>query len=166
MRNAITAYIEVCETREAKNKNGVALRRHTRCRLTKHVLSDEALSAKALQALTVDDLQNWRAHASTALADGSIRRITNDFRAALYAAIRRQADKLPATITTTIRNGLTPPTASAPVARNAQILPDADVRRIVAAAAAVDADGSWDGDLQRLVLVLAATGCGSPKLFG
>ncbi|MGC5779827.1 tyrosine-type recombinase/integrase [Methylobacterium sp. NFXW15] len=158
VRNAITAYIEVCETREAKNKNGVALRRHTRCRLTKHVLSDEALSAKALQALTVDDLQSWRAHASTALADGSIRRITNDFRAALYAAIRRQADKLPATITTTIRNGLTPPTASAPVARNAQILPDADVRRIVAAAAVVDAESGWDGDLQRLVLVLAATG--------
>jgi integrase len=158
VRNAVTSYIEAREAREVKNKDGVALKRHTRCRLTKHVLSHEVLADKALQALTVDDLHNWRAHAAATLTDGSVRRITNDFRAALNAAVRRQADQLPATISTTIRNGLTAPVASAPVARNAQILPDADVRRIVAAAADVDTAGDWDGDLHRLILVLAATG--------
>jgi integrase len=39
-----------------------------------------------------------------------------------------------------------------------QILPNADVRRIVAAAWEIDKEGGWSGDLARLVLVLAATG--------
>ncbi|MET3411656.1 integrase [Methylobacterium sp. 1030] len=157
VRNAITAYIEACEVREAKNRSGLALRRHTRSRLTKHVLRGD-LAEKALQALTVDDLQTWRAAAATTMADGGVRRVTNDFRAALNASVRRHAAQLPATISTTIRNGLAAQAASAPVAREAQILPDADVRRLVAAAAEADADGDWDGDLHRLVVVLAATG--------
>ncbi|MGN8092254.1 tyrosine-type recombinase/integrase [Methylobacterium sp. 22177] len=157
VRNAITAYIEACEVREAKTRSGLALRRHTRSRLTKHVLRGD-LAEKALQALTVDDLQTWRAAAATTMTDGSVRRVTNDFRAALNASVRRHAAQLPATISTTIRNGLAAQAASAPVAREAQILPDADVRRLVAAAAEADADGDWDGDLHRLVLVLAATG--------
>lgn len=157
VRNAITAYIEACEVREAKTRSGLALRRHTRSRLTKHVLRGD-LAEKALQALTVDDLQTWRAAAATTMMDGSVRRVTNDFRAALNASVRRHAAQLPATISTTIRNGLATQAASAPVAREAQILPDADVRRLVAAAAEADADGDWDGDLHRLVLVLAATG--------
>jgi integrase len=158
VRGAISACIEAREAREAKAKNGVALRRHTRCRLTKHVLAHEDLAGKALQTLTVDDLHTWRAGMSAALTDGTVRRITSDLRAALNAAVRRYAAQLPATISTTIRNGLTAPVASSPVAREAQILPDADVRRIVTAAAEVDASGDWDGDLHRLVLVLAATG--------
>ena len=157
VRGAVTAYIESCEVREAKIRNGLPLRRHTRSRLAKHVLSVE-LADSALQTLTVDDLQKWRSHASITLTDGSVRRISNDFRAALNAAVRRHAAQLPAMISTTIRNGLAVQSASAPVAREAQILPDADVRRIVAATAEVDAEGDWDGDLHRLVLMLAATG--------
>lgn len=38
------------------------------------------------------------------------------------------------------------------------MLTDADVRRLIAAATDVDAEGGWEGDLLRLVLVLAATG--------
>lgn len=157
VRSAISAYIEGCEAREAKYRNGLALRRQTRSRLTKHVLS-KALADKAIQALTVDDLQTWRSDTAAILTDGSVRRITNDFRAALNAVVRRYAAQLPSTITMTIRNGLAAQTSSAPVAREAQILPDADVRRIVTVAADIDASGGWDGDLYRLVLVLAATG--------
>ncbi|MCJ2052002.1 tyrosine-type recombinase/integrase [Methylobacterium sp. J-070] len=157
VRGAVTGYIESCEAKEAKIRNGLPLRRHTRSRLARHVLGAD-LAEKPLQALTADDLQTWRAQASTALTDGSVRRITNDFRAALNAAVRRHAAQLPATIGTTIRNGLAVQASSAPVAREAQILPDADVRRIVASAAEVDAEGGWDGDLHRLVIVLAATG--------
>ncbi|MCJ2068160.1 tyrosine-type recombinase/integrase [Methylobacterium sp. J-030] len=157
VRDAVSAYIESCETKEAKIRNGLPLRRHTRSRLARHVLTAD-LADKALQALTVDDLHGWRAAASATLTDASVRRITNDFRAALNAAVRRYAPQLPAAIGMTIRNGLAAQTASAPVAREAQILPDADVRRIVAATAEVDAEGGWEGDLHRLVIVLAATG--------
>lgn len=165
VRSAVSAYIEGCETREAKNRNGLALRRQTRSRLTRHVLSN-GIADKALQALTVDDLQTWRSGAGAVLTDGSVRRITNDFRAALNAVVRRHAAQLPAAISTTIRNGFTAVASSGPIAREAQILPDADVRRIIAAAAEVDAGGGWDGDLYRLVLVLAATGLRFSQVTG
>jgi integrase len=43
-------------------------------------------------------------------------------------------------------------------AREAQVLPDVDVRALISAAWEVDAVESWDGDLARIVLLLAATG--------
>ena len=49
-------------------------------------------------------------------------------------------------------------TPSRRAAREAQVLPDSDVRAIVSAAWEVDAEGGWDGDLGLIVLVLAATG--------
>jgi len=157
VRDAVSVYIETREAKESRTKDGVGLIRDSRSRLTKHVLSDAALADKLLQALTADDLHKWR-RLAVALADGTVRRTVNDFKAALNAAIRRQSDQLPATIATTVRNGLAATSTTTPVAREAQILPDADLRRIVAAAAEVDAAGEWDGDLHRLVIVLAATG--------
>lgn len=158
VRDAVSAYIETREAKETRTKDGVGLIRDSRSRLTKHVLSDTALADKLLQALTADDLHKWRRRLAVALADGTVRRTVNDFKAALNAAIRRQGDQLPATIATTVRNGLAATSTATPVAREAQILPDADLRRIVTAAAEVDAAGAWDGDFHRLVIVLAATG--------
>lgn len=158
VRDAVSAYIETREIKETRTKDGVGLIRDSRSRLTKHVLSDTALADKLLQALTADDLHKWRRRLAVALADGTVRRTVNDFKAALNAAIRRQGDQLPATIATTVRNGLAATSTATPVAREAQILPDTDLRRIVAAAAEADAAGEWDGDLHRLVIILAATG--------
>jgi integrase len=58
----------------------------------------------------------------------------------------------------TIKDGLATVNAAPAVAREAQVLPDADVRAIISAAWEVDAGDEWEGDLGRLVLVLAATG--------
>ncbi|TXN15890.1 tyrosine-type recombinase/integrase [Methylobacterium sp. WL122] len=158
VRNAVMTYIEAREAREITTKDGVGLIRDSRSRLTKHVLSDTTLAEKVLQALTADDLHVWRHRLAGVLADGTVRRTVNDFKAALNAAIRRQGAQLPPSITDTVRNGLAATSTASPATRETQILPDADIRRIVAAAGEVDAAGDWDGDLYRLVVVLAATG--------
>jgi integrase len=67
-------------------------------------------------------------------------------------------DQLPPSIRDTIKDGLATMNASAPVAREAQVLSDADVRRLISAAWDIDAHGGWSGDLGRIVLALAATG--------
>ena len=116
----------------------------------------EKLAAKPLAVLTTGDLAKWRE--GLEMAAGSAQRTTNDFRAALYAAAKSAKAALPATIRDTIADGLAKVDATSSVAREAQILPDADVRALIAAAWQVDAEGDWGGDLGRLVLVLAATG--------
>lgn len=158
VHDAVMAYVEAREVREAQSKGGIGVIRDSRSRLTKHVLADGILADKLLAALTADDLHIWRRRLASTLAEGTVRRTVNDFKAALNATIRRQGDKLPAAITATVRNGLAATSSSAPVAREAQILTDADIRRIVAASAEVDASGEWDGDLYRLIIVMAATG--------
>lgn len=156
VRDAIEAYLTVRDAREVQYTGGNSKRRNARSRLTRHILkADEALSAKPLAALTADDLTKWREALGSRV--GAPERTVHDFKAALNAAARRFQAQLPPEIRDTIRNGLAGARA-APVAREAQVLPDADVRRIIAAASEVDAGGDWDGDLARLVLVLAATG--------
>ncbi len=148
VRGAVEAYIEARERREAA-VGGYKSR-------AKHVLRDEALAAKPLAALTTDDLASWRE--GLTMAPGSARRVVNDLRAALNTAAKRGKESLPPNIRETIKDGLASTHAAPAVAREAQVLPDADVRRIISAAWEVDAEGGWDGDLARLVLVLAATG--------
>ena len=157
VRDAIEEYLTARERREAKDNGDKGLKRDARSRLTKHVLSaDEKLAGRPLAALTSDDLAKWRD--SLKMATGSAQRTVNDFKAALNAVARRAKAKLPATIRDTIKDGLATVNATPVVARDAQVLPDADVRSIIAAAWEVDAEGEWEGDLSRIVLVLAATG--------
>jgi integrase len=69
---------------------------------------------------------------------------------------------MPATLPATIKHGLraideggdTPNE----VARDNQILTDAQVGRLIGAARQIDDEQSWEGDLYRLVVVLASTG--------
>jgi len=125
----------------------------------KHVLEDGALSKTPLAALTADDLARWRERLGKTMADLSVRRVANDFRAALNAAGKRQRGELPSTFRDTVRDGLAAPRgATGGGAREKQVLADADVRRIISAAWDIDAEGDWDGDLGRMVTVLAATG--------
>jgi integrase len=156
VRDAIEAYLTIRDTREAQYASRNSKRRNARSRLTRHVLlADGALSAKSLAALTTDDLAKWREALASRV--GAPERTVHDMKAALNEAVRRFQAKLPPDMRDTIRNGLAGANA-APVARGKQVLPDADVRRLIAAAWEVDADGNWDGDLGRLILILAATG--------
>ena len=92
------------------------------------------------------------------MAASSAQRTASDLKAALNAVARRAKSQLPPTIRDTIRDGLATVQAAVAVARPAQILQDGEVRAIVKAAWEVDAADEWDGDLGRMVLVLAATG--------
>ena len=165
MKSAVEEYLVVREKEERARKGGAGLKRDAWSRL-RHVLS-EPLAAKTLNELSEDDLKSWRSALASKAAKGwngdtlsetSIRRTVNDLKAALNAAAERYRAKLPATLPIVIRIGLKVPKAKATVARPKQVLPDADVRAIVDAAAKIDAKGDWGGDLSRMVLVLAATG--------
>jgi site-specific recombinase XerD len=92
------------------------------------------------------------------LSSGTIRRTVNDLKATLNAAHQSHRKRLPAELALVIKNGLKAVEAKAANARPAQVLPDADVRRILAASAEIDREGNWGGDLHRMVLVLGATG--------
>ena len=154
VRQVVEEYLAAREKREGDAKG---VKRDARSRLGRHVLAG-ALGPRPLASLTKQDLAKWREGLAASLADGSIRRTSNDLKAALNVACRRHEAQLPARMRDIIKDGLASKAAVAPQAREAQVLPDADVRRLITAAREVDAAGGWDGDLVRIVLVLAATG--------
>ena len=163
VHSAIEAYVAARDARELINRGGKGrkaanskgLKKDSPSRL-KHVLADEKLAAKPLSALSTDGLTKWRE--GLKMEASSAQRVVNDFKAALNAAARRYKGQLPPTIRDTIKDGLATVNASAPVAREAQVLPDFDVRALISATREVDAESEWGGDLARIVLVLAATG--------
>lgn len=153
---------EVVETYAAKRKARAekqegARPRDASGRLALHVL-EKPLANKRLDTLSDEDLSDWRADLPETLATSSIQRIVNDLRAALNAVPPRILKRLPASYLTMIKLGLKAGEAEPAAARDGAALPDADVRRIIEAARAVDDIEDWSGDLFRLVLVLAATG--------
>lgn len=151
--SAVEDYIAMREQR-----GGGGYGRDARLRLTRHVLSNPILAATPLTDLEADALADWRSGLSV-VSPASARRTGNDFRATLNFAGKRHAKRLPARFRDTIRDGLAMGHGeSGAGAREQQVLPDADIRRLVEAAWQVDAAGGWDGDLARLVLVLASVG--------
>ncbi|WP_029002525.1 tyrosine-type recombinase/integrase [Azorhizobium doebereinerae] len=159
VRTAAEAYVEAYEARHRAMNGGSLGRKAARGQLTRHVLTDVIAEAK-LHELRRDELRAWRKRlADRGLAVATVRRICNDFRAALNAAAEAHHSRLPAAFPLEVKAGLASSEQSySPVAREAQVLPDADVRRIIAAAWEVDGEFRWEGDLARLVIVLAATG--------
>lgn len=146
VRRAVDEYIAGRGARELASRSGdggrraaasKGLKKDAQSRL-KHV--DDKLAARPLAAISTDGLATWREGLD--MKPGSVQRVVNDFRAALNLAARRYKGQLPPTIRDTIKDGLAALSASAPVAREAQVLPDADVRRIVSASREVDADGA------------------------
>jgi len=150
VRTAIAAYLAERESRSATSTDA-------RLRLSCHVLH-APLADVTLRTLTEKHFADWRTGLarggrqkkgapSSTLAPATVARLLNDLRAALNSAAKRhRLDLAPV-----IRTGLkAPPNADAP--RDTQILPDADIRRVVDAARAVDQDFGL------LVMVLAATG--------
>jgi integrase len=152
VREAVNAYIAARKARGGKDNDDAGLR------LSHHVLS-APIADKPLGSLTDEDFAAWRAGLTRggrgdrsngpALAPGTLARLLNDLRAALRAAIAKA--RLPADAMAVVTAGCAKP-ADATRPRAKQVLPDADIRRIVAAAQA------QDEDFADLVLVLAATG--------
>jgi len=149
--HAVQCYIETRDAR-ATSRAGRAIHSDAYYTLTRFVTSD-TLAKTELARLSESDLHSWqkRMHRSKA---SSIQRVANDLKAALnafYAAHRRE---LPADLPIVIEYGLKveAPDMLVSIARENQILSDDQVRRVVAAAIAIDED------FGRLVILLAATG--------
>lgn len=121
-------------------------------RLRKHVLADAAFADLPLAELTAGTILAWRRRLAANLQPTTVNRLLNDLRAALNAAAEHHRRMLPAAIGAEIRAGTK--AISAGSSARKQVLADADIRRLVEAAFAVDETG----DFGRLVLVMAATG--------
>ena len=155
VRNAVEKYLNFRERREV-GQRGRAIHRDARSRLKKYVL-DVPLAEKLLHELSDVHLQGWRNALPERLALATVRRLANDFKAALNHCLSANRGRLPAQFESTVKSGLRTMKPEPPKARK-QILPDPDVRRLIAVAWEIDTLEGWDGDLARLVLVLAATG--------
>ena len=120
-------------------------------RLAKHLPGDDPLAALPLAALDAAALHEWRRRHLAAVSPATTNRLLNDLRAALNEAGRCFRAHLPPAFGDAVRDGLRG-LAGAGGAREAQVIPDADVRRVAAAADALDPD------FGALVMTLAATG--------
>lgn len=146
VRTAVGAYVATCSERAP------TAGKDAEKRLGKHVLSDQAFAETQLAKLNASTIRTWRQRLSSELQPTTVNRLLNDLRAALNAAAEHHRRMLPATLAAEIRAG-TKANSAGPSARK-QVLPDAEIRRLVDAAFAVDETG----DFGRLVLVMAATG--------
>lgn len=161
VRQAVETYIATRDTRDSKRR-GREVRSDAHTRLTRYVLA-APLADVALQALVDEsDLIAWRQGLPDGLKATTKQRLINDVKAALNAACtthRKQVDPmLPAVIRSALK--AEPYSGEEPeqVARDNQILADADIGRLIRAAREIDAEEDWGGDLYRMVVALAATG--------
>ncbi|MPZ57510.1 MAG: tyrosine-type recombinase/integrase [Rhizobiales bacterium] len=167
---AVTAYVAERDRRDSKRRGrevcsdaGHRLRRYVlgqAARGKQDAIGPAPLATVTLHALDDPDLLEWRAALPDTLAGTTKQRLINDLKAALNGAHERHRKQLPATLQGTIRYAL-----KAEVdddddggVRGNQILTDGQVSRLIGAARGVDAERHEEGDLYRLVLVLAATG--------
>jgi integrase len=172
VRSAVTTYVAVRDARECVRR-GRAVRSDASHRLTRYVLGQEAqgkrkpiaaapLAGIALHDLVEGDLISWRAALPPALKGSTKQRLINDLKAALNDAFAANRGRLPATLPDTVKYGLRGEAAhhddGDELARKNEILSDEEVSRLLAAAKEVDERRGWEGDLFRLVAVLAATG--------
>lgn len=172
---------KVREQREKKRRSGPAMTVASACdaydrlmksrkpegtilpgqRLAKHVLTDPNISAVLLADLTAAHIRDWRRQLrKKALAETTVRRISNDFRAALNTARREHRSQLPSNLAGEIKDGFEI-TADDPPASSERpniILTEDQLRALLKAAKKIDNEDNWEGDLYHLVLGLAATG--------
>lgn len=130
--------------------------RDARSRMAKYVVGDP-IAKIALHRLEDQDLRDWKSRLPERLAQTTVRRLVNDLKACLNLAAERHRKRLPADFQSTVKFGLRTDGASSAPARR-QVLTDEQVRSIIKATITVDADDGWDGDLTRMILILAATG--------
>ncbi|MBR0658382.1 site-specific integrase [Neoroseomonas oryzicola] len=151
VKEAIGSYVA------SRKRRAAAAGKDAEWRLARHVLTSP-LADVSLLGLTEDDFARWQRgvkrggrekRSDVPLAPSTLARLLNDLRAALTAAARRA--KAPTGVHAAIFEGTRPP-AAAQRARPMQVVADADVRKLVAAADA------HDPDFGALIYVLAVTG--------
>lgn len=174
VRSAIESYIETRDARE-RRRTGRDIRSDASRRLEKFVLGRPARGKRAaadastlaeipLHKLTEDDLRSWRSSLPSHFKPAGIQRLVSDLKAALNSCAERHFSRLPGGLLSTIKRGLRmaghehDDDDEVAVARENQILSDEQVTSLIAAALEIDQEQGWDGDLYRLLLVMAATG--------
>lgn len=169
---AVDEYVLWRDARDSR-RAGRSVRSDAARRLTKYVTGREAAGGRKavepsilakikLSKLAERDLLDWRDSLPGEIKTTTRQRLFNDFKAALNAAYVARRDSLPPTLPSAIKHGLRSIEDDSfdaePVARENQILTDGQVAQLVAAAKVVDDEQGADGDLYRVVLILAATG--------
>jgi len=147
---AVESYIAMRDARRA-TQAGRAVRSDASYKLGTHVIEDGKLSSIPLAKLTEADLKAWQLRVKRRRT--SIQRVINELKAALNRAWTEHRRSLPTDLPVVIKHGLAiEAEAQQAKARDNQVVSDDQIRRIVAAALALDED------FGRLVLLLAATG--------
>lgn len=172
VRLAVLTYMAERDARESARK-GRPVRSDATHRLERYVVGKDArgrrkpaettsLAEIPLHELNEGHLMAWRNALPPELKGTTRQRLINDLKAALNGACTAHRHRLPGTLPTIIKHGLSAITSAdetaEPVARENQILPDAVVGKVISAARAVDEARGLNGDFYRLVVVLAGTG--------
>ncbi|WP_066556922.1 tyrosine-type recombinase/integrase [Croceicoccus bisphenolivorans] len=178
-RAVATAVAAYCAGRDARDsaRKGRPVRSDATHKMERYVTGREARGQRAavepspLAAVMLHELEEahliaWRQGLPDSLKGATRQRAINDLKAALNAAYLENRARLPATLPGVVKVGLSVATGGGSasvddgeaVARDNQILPDATVGAIIAAARDVDDARGMGGDFFRMVIVLAATG--------
>ncbi len=154
IKSAVENYIIDRDDRE-KARKGRTVRSDANRRLTRYVLSNETLATTPLHTVTAKQLTDWTKRLS-GLKGTTVKRLINDFRAALNKAAEDHHDRMPASLTADIKRGFKVKSEQhddeADIPRTNQIMTDADVRRIIETAYEIGED------FGRIIVVMAATG--------
>ena len=170
--DAVRAYCVVRDARVAAQRGRDSIRSDATSRLSKYVIGVEkrgrrkaipahALADIALTDLTPSLLREWVEGLPSDQLISSKRRTVSDLKAALNAVIDRHFEALPKGLAEDVRRGLrltVPVGVTTAGVRPNQILSASQLARVIDAAAAVDSEFGWDGDLFDLITMLAATG--------
>jgi integrase len=165
VRSVVEAYMAVRNERESRRR-GQPVRSHATRNLTRSVLGQPKrgeqhpavaparLADIALSDLTEADLTAWRNGLPSTQKAATKARTVNNLRAALNAAYAAHRRHLDPSFPAIVKYALKPEDVEDPdpIARENQILTDAQVARLISTARDLDAD------VFRLVVVLAATG--------
>jgi len=154
--DAIRSYVAMRDARSTQ-LGGRPMKSDASSNLGKHVLQSSSLAEKRLDEVTEEDLRAWRLDLSSTLKRVSRVRTASNLKAALNAAYRPYRKRLPPDFAESVRLGLSFDDEGPSFderARENQILDDAEVRAIISTAIETD----LDGDMARLVILLAATG--------
>jgi integrase len=172
VRSAAETYVAERDARQSK-RAGRHVRSDTAHRLARYLLGQPArgkqgaiaaapLATVALNALTEADLCTWRIGLPETLRDTAKQRLVSDLKAALNRAFAANRKRLDPMMPSVIKYGLKAETSdddeTGSPSRENQILSDTQVSGLLRSAQQADAASEWNGDLFRLIVVLAATG--------
>lgn len=169
VRSSVESYVAMRDLRDSRRK-GRKVRSDASRRLGRYILEEAgrggdvvpcSILDTGLHELREQDLEQWRDALPTALKPSTKLRLSNDFKAALNLVYLQNRSRLPANLPEVIRYGLRQREGDNETdqpARDNQILSDDQIAQVLEATREVDLANGWEGDLYRLVLVLASTG--------